>query len=151
MEMKTAVTMDWETTLTAAAEDDNETSGGNMNVSNHDSSRGVPRASGRVGWAARREQIGKDGTMPQSEGAGASQRRDKHRRSGFSDGIGSDRADKAVVKYQCIGEQRAGSSSDGSDDGSGSSSAEVGATDQRFQAVEDEVEVRERLTRSNGC
>ena len=52
------------------------------------------------------------------EVAGASRKRDKHRRSGFSDGSGSDSADRVTVKYQCIGEQRAGSSGDGSDGGS---------------------------------
>ena len=133
--MTTVVTMGWE--VAAAAENDSETSGGNG--SSADSSRGGPcentRAGGRVRWAARRKQMGKGARMPQRKGAGASRRRDKLRRSGFSDDSGSDNADmKVAVKYQCIGEQRAGSSSDGSDGGSGSSSAVVGATDQQFQA-----------------
>ena len=89
--------------------------------------------------------MGKRGQMSQRKGTGAWRRRDKHRRSGFSDGSGSDGGTKVVVKYQCIGEQCEGNSSDGSDDGSGSSSAEVGATDQRFQVVDDEVEVRDGM------
>ena len=80
--------MDWETA--AAAEKSSETNGGN--VSNHDSNRGGPcantRAGGRGRWAARRKQMGKGGRMPQRKGAGARRRRDKHRRSGFSDGSG---------------------------------------------------------------
>ena len=134
--------MDWETA--AAAEKSNETNGGN--VSNHDSSRGGPcantRAGGRGRWAARRKQMGKGGRMPQRKGEGASRRREKHRRSGFSDGSGSDGATKVAVKYQCIGADGEGSTSGGSDDGSSDSSAEVGATDWEFQAVDNEVEVR---------
>ena len=134
--------MDWETA--AAAEESSETNGGN--VSNHDSSRGGPcantRAGGRGRWAARRKQMGKGGRMPQRKGEGASRRREKHRRSGFSDGSGSDGATKVAVKYQCIGADGEGSASGGSDDGSSDSSAEVGATDWGFQAVDNEVEVR---------
>ena len=86
--------------------------------------------------------MGKGGRMPQRKGAGASRRRDKHRRSGFSDGSGSDSSAEVAVKYQRIGEQCEGSSSD---DNVGGSSAEVGASDQRLHTVDDEVVVRSRM------
>ena len=86
--------------------------------------------------------MGKGGRMPQRKRAGASRRLEKHRRSGFSDGSGSDSsADKVAVKYQCIGEQRGGIGNDSSDDGASGSSAEVGASDQGWYVVDDEVVV----------
>ena len=103
-EMTIVVTMDWE--VAAAAENDNETSGGNGSAA--DNSRGGPcentGAGARVRWATRRKQMGKGGKMPQMKGMGASRRRDKLRRSGFSDDNGSDSADmKVAVKHKCIG------------------------------------------------
>ena len=59
--------------------------------------------------------MGKGGRMPQRKRTGASRRREKHRRNGFSDGSGSDdSAGKVAVKYQCIGADGEGNTSGGS-------------------------------------
>ena len=104
------LTMDWEPA--AAAEEDNETSGGNG--SSADSNKGGPcvdtRASGRVRWAARREQMGEGGRMPQMKGPG---RVADGRSTGAADlATAADRMiaqGRSPVKYQCIGAAGEGS------------------------------------------
>ena len=109
----------------------------------------------RVRWADDSSRVTE--RIPQRKGAGAWHRRDKHRRSGFSNGSGLDDSTKVAVKYQCIsdreqcgaaavttattvlvatvqrsvkyqciGEQCGGGSSDNSDDSASGSSTEVG-------------------------